>query len=151
MDQQLGAATPGAENKRIIRRYFEEWANTGDPTAADELIATNLVLRHPPAVINSLEDFKQGMASFHQAFPDLRFTIDDPIADGDKVVVHWTLHGTHSGECQGRPTTGKTMTVTGISLFRLADGKIQEITVNMDRLGLQEQLGWLPAPAQTPE
>ena len=56
-------------------------------------------------------------------------------------------HATHSGEYQGHPPTGKTITVTGISIFRLADGKIQEITVNMDRLGQAQQLGWLPAPA----
>ncbi len=144
LDQQLGAANPGAENKRIIGRYFDAWANRGDTAVADELIATNLVLRNPPAVINSLEDYKKGMAGFHKAFPDPRFTIDEPIADGDKVVVRWTLRGTQSGEYQGHPPTGKTIMVTGISLFRIADGKIQEITVNMDRLGMMEQLGWLP-------
>lgn len=150
LDQQLGAANP-AENKRIIRRYFDEWANRGDTTAADELIATNVVLRNPPAVINRLADYKQGMASFHKAFPDLRFTIDEPIADGDRVAVHWMLRGTQSGDYQGRPPTGKPMTVTGISIFRIADKKIQEINVSMDRLGMQEQLGWLPAAAQGPK
>ena len=150
LDQQLGAADPGAENKRIIRRYFDEWANRGDAVAADELIAANVVLRNPPAVINSLEDYKKSMAGFHKAFPDLRFTIDEPIADGDKVVVRWTLRGTQSGEYQGRPPTGNPITVAGISIFRLADGKIQEITVNMDRLGMMEQLEWLPVPRQPP-
>ncbi|MBI2927342.1 MAG: ester cyclase [Verrucomicrobia bacterium] len=145
LDKRLGIANPAAENKRIIRRYFDEWANRGDTATADELIATNLVLRNPPAVLNSLEAYKKSMAGFHQAFPDLRFTIAEPIADGDKVVVHWTLRGTQSGEYQGRPPTGKAITVTGMSLFRIADGKIQEITVNMDRFGMMEQLGWLPA------
>ena len=144
----LGVTNSGAENKHIIRRYFEEWANRGDTAAADELIATNLVLRNPPAVISSLEDYKNSMAGFHKAFPDLRFTIDDPISDGDKVVVHWTLRGTQSGEFQGRPPTGKPITVTGISIFRMANGKIQEITVNMDRLGMMEQLSLLPTAPQ---
>ena len=134
-------------NKEIIRRYFEGWANHGDTTVADELIATNVTLRSPPAILHSLAEYKQGMAVFHTAFPDLRFTIEDVVAEGDKVVVRWTLHATHAGEYQGHPPTGKTITVTGISLFRLADGKIQEITVNMDRLGQAQQLGWLPAPA----
>jgi steroid delta-isomerase-like uncharacterized protein len=133
-------------NKEIIQRYFEEWANRGDKAVADEVIATNLVLRNPPAVIHSLEEYKQRMAAFHAAFPDLRFTIQEQIAEGDKIAVRWTLRATHQGEFQGRPPTGKTFTVTGVSLFRLAEGKIQEINVNMDRFGMMEQLGWLPPP-----
>jgi steroid delta-isomerase-like uncharacterized protein len=134
-------------NKEIIHRYFEEWGNHGDTKAADELIATNVTLRNPPAVLHSLEQYKKGMAAFHTAFPDLHFTVEDVIAEGDKVVVRWSLHGTHRGDYQGRPPTGKTVSVTGMSLFRLADGKIQEITVSMDRLGQWQQLGWLPEPA----
>jgi steroid delta-isomerase-like uncharacterized protein len=151
LEQQLGAGDPAAENERIIRRYFEKWANRGDTTVADELIATNLVLRNPPAVINSLEAYKKGMAAFHAAFPDLRFTVEDLIAEGSRVVVRWTLVGTQRGEFQGRPAAGKAMTVTGTSTFRLAGGKIQEIWVNMDRLAMQEQLGWLPAPPPPPK
>ena len=133
-------------NKEIIHRYFEEWGNHGDAKAADELIATNVTLRNPPAVLHSLEQYKTGMAAFHTAFPDLHFTVEDLIAEGDKVVVRWSLRATHQGEYQGRPPTGKTVSVTGMSLFRLADGKIQEITVSMDRLGQWQQLGWLPEP-----
>ncbi len=132
-------------NKEIIRRYFDGWGNRGNPAVADELIAPNVTLRNPPAILHSLEDYKKGMVVFHRAFPDLHFTIEDLIAEGDKAVVHWTLHATHSGEYQGYPPSGKAITVTGISIFRLADGKIQEITVNMDRLGQAQQLGWLPA------
>ena len=109
------------------------------------------MLRNPPAVIRSLEDYKTGMAKFHAAFPDARYTVEDQIAEGDKVVVRWTLRATQSAEYQGHPPNGKTMTVTGISIFRLADGKIQEITVNMDRLGQMEQLGWLPAAQPPPK
>ena len=113
-------------NKEIIRRYFDGWGNRGDPAVADELIAPNVTLRNPPAILHSLEDYKKGMAVFHRAFPDLHFTIEDLIAEGDKA---------------------KMITVSGISLFRLAGGKIQEITVSMDRLGQAQQLGWLPATA----
>lgn len=134
-------------NDEIIRRYFEEWGNRGDPAVADELIATNVTLRNPPAILHSLAEYKQGMAVFHKAFPDLHFTVEDQIAEGDKIVVRWTLRATQLGEYQGHPPTGKTIAVTGMSLFRLAGGKIQEITVNMDRLGQAQQLGWLPAPA----
>ena len=131
----------------IIHRYFEECANRGNAAVADQLIATNLVLRNPPAVIRSLEDYKNGMAKFHAAFPDARYTVEDQIAEGDKVVVRWTLRATQSMEYQGHLPNGKTMLVTGISIFRLAEGKIQEITVNMARLGQMEQLGWLATAA----
>jgi len=141
-------ADPLQHNKEIIQRYFAEWANRGDAAVADQLIATNLVLRNPPAEIRSLQEYKNIMTKFHAAFPDARYTIEDPIAEGDKVVARWTLRGTQSLEYQGHAPNGKTMTVTGISIFRLADGKIQEITVNMDRLGQMQQLGWLPAPSK---
>jgi steroid delta-isomerase-like uncharacterized protein len=148
-DARTGKALPAPSepvlrNKAIIRRYFEEWANRANPAVADELIVTNLVLSNPPAVIRSLDDYKTGMARFHAAFPDARYSVEDLIAEGDKVVARWTLRATQATEYQGHPPNGKTMTVTGTSIFRLAEGKIQEITVNMDRLGQMEQLGWLP-------
>src|SRR5436309_11415097 len=117
------------QNKDIIRRYFYEWGNHCDTKAANELIATSVTLRSPPAVLRSLEEYKKGMTAFHTAFPDLHFTVEEMIAEGDKVVVRWSLRGTHLGDYQGRPATGKAMSVTGMSLFRLANGKIQEITV----------------------
>lgn len=138
-------------NNEIIQRYFEQWANHGETAVADELIATNVVLRNPPAVLRSLADYKKGMAGFHAAFPDLHFTIEDQIAQGDKVAVRWTLRGTQKADYQGYPASGKPMTVTGISIFRLADGKIREIHVNMDRHGMMEQLGWLPTTAPPPK
>ena len=139
------------QNKELVRRYFEGWANRGDPAVADALIATNVVLRNPPAVIHSLAEYKQGMAVFHTAFPDLKFTIEDEIAERDRIAVRWTLRATHLGEYYSHPPTGKTMTMTGISIFHIADGKIQDITVNMDKLGQALQLGWLPAPSPPPK
>jgi steroid delta-isomerase-like uncharacterized protein len=117
--------------------------NQANAATADELIAPDLMLINPPSVIKSLEEYKRGMATFHAAFPDLHFTIEDLIATGDKVVVRWTLSGTHQGELQGRPATGRKVTITGTSTFRLDAGKIRKIWVNMDRLGMMEQLGWL--------
>lgn len=120
-------------NKAIIARYFEEWADRGNTVVADELLATNLVLRNPPAVIRSLEDYKNGMAKFHAAFPGARYTVEELIAERDKVVARWMLRGKQAVDYQGHTPNGKTMTVTGASIFRLAEGKIQEIWVNMDR------------------
>ena len=139
------------QNKQLVRHYFDGWANHGDPAVADALIATNVVLRNPPAVIRSLADYKQGMTAFHSAFPDLKFTIEEEIAEGNKLAIRWTLRATHLGEYQGHPPTGKMVTVTGVSIFQIADGKIQDITVNMDRLGQFQQLGWLHAFSQPPK
>ena len=138
-------------NKELVLRYFDQWVNRSDPAAVNRLIATNLVLRNPPYVFRSLEEYQTRMAAFHAAFPDARYTIEEQIAEADKVAVRWTLRGTQSGDYQGQPASRKKIAVTGISLLRIAEGQIQEITVNMDRLGLMEQLGWLPAappPAQ---
>lgn len=137
-------------NKELVRCYFEGWANRGDAAVADKLIAPNVVLRNPPATVYSLAEYKEGMSAFHTAFPDLKFAIEDEITEGNEVAVRWTLQATHLGEYQGRAPTGKTVTVTGISIFQIAGGKIQEITVNMDRLGQFQQLGWLPTPALPP-
>jgi steroid delta-isomerase-like uncharacterized protein len=133
------------DNQRAIHRYFEEWANHGHAAVADELIATNLLFHSASTAMNGLAEYKTRLMAFHAAFPDLHYTVEEQIAAGDKVVVRWTLRATQAKEYQGHPPNGKTMTVTGISIFRLADGKIQEIWVNMDRYGQMEQLGWLPA------
>lgn len=138
------------QNGEIVRRYFEGWANRGDPAVADALIATDVVLRNPPAVVHGLAAYKRGMAAFHTAFPDLNFTIEDEIAEGNKVVIRWTMRGTHRGEYQGRAASGKRVFVTGISIFRIVDGRIKHITVNMDRFGQYEQLGWLPGAGPAP-
>lgn len=138
-------------NQDMVQRYFDRWANHGDAAAADELIATNVVLHSPPALINGLADYKKGMAGFHAAFPDLHFTIEDQISERDKVVVRWTLRGTQMQDYQGHPPSRQMMTVTGVSIFRIAVGKIQEIHVNMDRLGMMGQLGWLPANVPPPK
>jgi steroid delta-isomerase-like uncharacterized protein len=138
------------KNKEIVRHYFQGWANRGDPTVADALISTNVVLRNPPHIVHSLTEYKQGMAAFHTAFPDLQFRIEDEIAEGNRIAVRWTMRATHLGEYQSHQPTGKRVAVSGISIFQIADGKIQEITVNMDRLGQLQQLGWLPVPTRPP-
>lgn len=132
-------------NVRIVRRYFDEWANQGNVKAADELIAADMVLRNPPLVVEGLETYKKSMVGFHTAFPDLHFTVEDLVAQGPKVLVRWSLTGTQQGPFQGRPASGKRVAITGMSLFRLEAGKIREIWVNMDRAALAEQLGPLPS------
>lgn len=135
-------------NQEIVRQYFEGWANRADPAVADELIAPDMTLSNPPSTVRGLAAYKEGMNEFHAAFPDLQFTIDDVIADESKAAALWTLRATQRGAYHGKPATGRSVTVTGISAFRIADGQITEITVAMDRLGLLQQLGWLPEGSQ---
>ena len=138
------------DHKEMIQRYFDRWANHGDTAVADELMASDLVLSNPPAVLRSLAEYKASMSKFHAAFPDLRFTVDELVAERDLVVARWTLRATQQGDYAGHDASGKSMTIGGVSTFRISGGKIGDIHVSMDRLGMQHQLGWLPAPAPAP-
>ncbi len=144
----LGTLSRGAapDNEAIIRRYFEGWANRADTRVADEVISTDLMMHHGEVKTEGLEIFKKSMAGFHVVFPDLHFAVEDLIAAQDKVLVRWLMTGTQRGEYLGQPPSDKAVRVTGMSLFRLADGKIQEIWVSMDRLELMQQLGLVTLP-----
>ena len=126
--------TPIAEiNKATIRRLFAEvWV--GDVAAADRFYA-------PGPQLDGLKDFA---AALYLAIPDWRVTIDDLVSEGDKVAVRWTGRGTHLGEWQGRPPTGRQVTTTGIDIERFADGKIVQEDGEVDMLGFLLQLGALP-------
>jgi steroid delta-isomerase-like uncharacterized protein len=127
------------ENKAVIRRVVEEGWNKGNVDIFDELAATDVV--HHDYKTRGLEAFKQAIAADMTAFPDLKVTIEDMIAEGDKVVVRYTFRGTQKGETQGILPTGKHVTVTGIFICRCAGGKIVEEWENWDDLGLFQQLG----------
>jgi predicted ester cyclase len=116
---------------------------------ADELFVTNYVNHFmPPEHPQGLEAEKQFMATFLTAFPDVQVTIEDMIAEGDKVVGRVTYRGTHKGEFSGIPLTGKTVTFGGIDIVRFADGKAVENWFSGDTLGLMQQLGAIPAPVE---
>jgi len=138
--------TVEGHNRELIQRYFAEWANQGDVTAADELIAPDVTLINPPTTLRSLAEYKASMTAFHTGFPDLHFTVEDLVAAGDRVAVRWNLRGMQRGEFAGRPPSGRPVAITGMSTFRIADGKIREIWVNLDRLSLMQQLGWTLTP-----
>jgi predicted ester cyclase len=91
-----------------------------------------------------LEACLNHFAVYRKAIPDQHWTVEDQIAEGDKVVVLWTLRGTHAGELMGIPPTGRELTMTGISVFRIAGGKLIEDWVQSDTLGLFQQLGAFP-------
>jgi steroid delta-isomerase-like uncharacterized protein len=134
------------QNKALSRRIAEECFNKGNLAVADEVIAADFVDHSaPPGLAPGVEGFKQLVAMYRNAFPDIRTTIDDVIAEGDKVVIRWTGRGTHKGELMGIAPTGKTVTVTGIGIDRIANGKIVEHWESFDQLGMMQQLGVIPA------
>ena len=136
-------------NKTIARRLFDEVWNKGNLAVLNEIIAKDHVNSGPgtlPGLPTGPEGTKQLVTVYRNAFPDLRFTIDEQIAEGDKVVTRWTAHGTHQGELAGMPPTNKTATVTGIAVDRIVNGKFAESWGVFDQFGMLQQLGVIPTP-----
>ena len=135
------------ENKALIRRGTEI-LNRGNvteiSTTLDELFVPDFVRHDPAGGFRSREDYKQFLFSLLAALPG-QFTIEDLIAEGDKVVLRYAFHGTHQGQWRGLPPTGKPVTFTGIFIYRILDGKVVEGWENADALGLVQQLGLIPA------
>lgn len=138
-----------AANKALSRRLVEEAFNAGRLEVVDELVARDYVGHDPslPEDARGPDGVKELIAGYRAAFPDIRVTVEDQIAEGDMVVTRWAATGTHQGELMGMPATGKQGTVTGITIDRITDGKIVESWDNWDTLGLMQQLGAIPAPA----
>lgn len=135
------------QNKSIVRRWIEEGWNKGNLSLVDQVYTADVVQHDPgsPVPVTSSAALKQYVGVFLGALPDLHFTIDDLIAEGDKVAWRFTSHGTQTGPLMNIPPTGKGSDVTGMVFFRLVDGKIAEVWVNYDNLGLLQQLGVIPA------
>ncbi len=121
------------QNETVVRRLIEEVWSRGNLVVVDELIARDY-LGHSSTETHGTEGYKGFFATQHKAFPDVRYTVEDVIAAGDKVVTRWVARGTHQGEFQSIPPTGKQGIVTGISIFRVADGKVVECWTNLDEL-----------------
>ncbi len=136
------------ENKALSRRLIEEVWNQGNLAVIDELIAPNYVDHDPTGPIQGPEGMKQFVSMYLTAYPDTHFTIEDQIAEGDRVVTRWTARGTHKGPLMGIPPTGKQVTVAGISIDRVVNGKLVEDWTSYDALGMMQQLGVVPAPGQ---
>jgi len=139
------------EIKALERRWCEEW-NKGKAAAMaviDELHAPDYVW-HPSTGKDTrdLKDYKQSNSEIFSAFPDAHLTIDDMVAEGNKVVIRWTLTGTHKGEFMGIPPTNKKVKVWGISIDRVAGGKFVETWERSDDLGFMQQLGLVLKPGK---
>jgi steroid delta-isomerase-like uncharacterized protein len=147
----LPERSAGETNKGILRRFAARVWNERDLSVVDECTADGFI-QHNTGTAEPLtkEGFKRQLAEMHSAFPDLRFTVDDLLADGDKIVARWTIQGTHLGRLQGFPPTGRAVTFSGMTIIRFVDGKAQEEWVNFDVFGMMRQIGVIPDPAAGP-
>ena len=135
-----------AENKAIMQRLIEEF-NRGNDEIYDELVSPDYVNHtDPPGPMATREGWKQKAAMFHKAFPDLHVEIDQIIAEGDLVVTAITSTGTHQGEVMGIPATGKKVSVRGVHINKIVDGKIVARWELTDMMGLMVQLGVVTPP-----
>jgi steroid delta-isomerase-like uncharacterized protein len=135
------------ENKAIMNRLMEEVLNKKNLAAADEIVAEDFVELDPlPGQEQGREGLKQILSMFFAAFPDLRWTVEEQIAEGDKVVSRFTWRGTHRGEFLGISPTGGQVTVKGVVIDRVVEGQFVESRILMDNLGMMQQLGVIPAP-----
>jgi steroid delta-isomerase-like uncharacterized protein len=135
------------QNKALVRRLMEEVINQGNTSLVDELFAPDFVEHEelPPGIPSGIEAVKTLFTMFHSAFPDFQVTVDDLIAEGDKVVVRSTWSGTHKGEFMGIPPSGQSVSFGVYDIIRMAGGKVVEHWGQMDNMGLMQQLGVVPA------
>jgi steroid delta-isomerase-like uncharacterized protein len=114
-------------NKAVIRRVFEEVIPAGDPTGMRDLVAADFLDHDPlPGQPAGLEGAEYVVSTMHGAHPDLRFAIDDLVAEGDRVTIRWTMRATNTGPMLGRPASGQQVEYSAIVVFRIADGQIAE-------------------------
>jgi steroid delta-isomerase-like uncharacterized protein len=135
-------------NIAIVRKFFEAGPSKGDLVAADALLHPEFSLHTPlPTPGPGIVEMNNVITTCRAAFHGLHVTIDDIMADGNKVTARFTARGTHNGEFMGVPPTGKAITLTAIEIFRIKDGKIAELWGEVNLMGLMQQLGMVPGSA----
>jgi steroid delta-isomerase-like uncharacterized protein len=139
---------PTERNKALVRRWIEEGFNKRSLIVVDEVFAKRFAVN---GQVIGRDGLKKSMTRHLKGFPDLHVTIDDIVAEGSKVGIWYTVEGTHRGEFEGIPPTGKQVNWFGFDLFTIEDGKISEGRFVSDLLGLLRQLGATLSPPQTPE
>jgi steroid delta-isomerase-like uncharacterized protein len=136
------------EHKTLARRSWEI-VNQHNPDLIDEMYAPDFVWHEPDQDIHGSEEAKQFVSTFFDAFPDLNVTIEDKVAEGDKVVTRWTIRGTHQGELMGIAPTEKQIELQGITIHRIEGDKIAEEWERCDNLGMMQQLGVVAEPGRS--
>lgn len=138
------------ELKVLMKLFFEDIWNKGNISALEVFLEPDFMYHNPifPETGNGIEGYRQIVTTLRAAFPDMQWIVEDVLADGDKVVTRWTMHGTHTGTYLGIPPTGKTVKFSGISINRFVGGRIAEQWVVSDALGFLLQEGYLPGVRQ---
>jgi steroid delta-isomerase-like uncharacterized protein len=133
------------ENKALARRWADIF-NQGNLDLVEEIYAPGFV-NHDPAMpedVRGLEGAREFYGMYQSAFPDTEITIEDQVAEGDKVVTRWTARGTHQGDLMGVPPSGNRVEVAGITISRIEGGKVAEEWNNYDALGMMQAIGAVP-------
>lgn len=148
-NKQMSDNKPLSDNKQIARRFMDECWNQGKLESIRELMSESCRHHDPvfPSLASGAENIKRHIATCRSGFPDLKFTIDDTVAERNEVVHHWTAQGTHKGQFLGMQPTNKQATVTGTSIFRIENGKISEQWSDWNLMSMMEQLG-VTAPSK---
>jgi len=131
------------DNKQIAQRFMEECWNKGNLSVISDLLTANCRYHDPvfPHLTSGADNIRDHIANCRRGFPDARITIDDTIAEGNEVVHHWTITGTHKGQFLGLAPTNKKATVSGTSIFHIQNSKIAEQWSDWNLMSLMEQLG----------
>lgn len=133
------------DNKTLARRLYDEVLNRGDLAVADEFLAPDLIDHEAgPEAPRGTETMKAFVTTLRTGFPDLRFTVEDVIAEGDLVACRFTMTGTNTGGFMDAPATGRSVSVQGVDIMRFRDGRVIEHWGITDQLSLLQQLGLLP-------
>lgn len=149
-DTPASDSGPQARGRRLVRRFFDDVFNERRHDAAAEVLASDFVAHHPafPEGIRGVDGVMQTAAVFREGFSDLRYEVDDLVAEGDRVACRWTARGTHDGVFMGVPASGRPAVFVGCDIFRVADDRLVEAWVVSDLLGVMQQIGALPTPQQ---
>ncbi len=131
-------------NTVLADRVWDEIWHQGDLSRLDDLFTVDFVRHDPGRELHGIDQNRQFILGLRTAFPDLRFTMEDQIAEGDKVVVRYRFQGTHLGAFQGLPPTSRQVSYTGILIYRMTGGKIAEQWTEFDLLGFLRQLSVIP-------
>jgi steroid delta-isomerase-like uncharacterized protein len=135
-------------NKKLARRYFEEFLNQGNLCVADELCHANVAYRSPVVSIDGADRLKRFFLMIRKAFPDLHYVVEDLVAEGDKVVSSFSSRGTCLGGFEGTPLSGRQFSVPGVTILCMHDGRISEVRSFWDIYTQMQQLHWMPPAAK---
>ncbi len=141
-------STTAAENKATVQHLYEQLFNQGNLSVADEVIAPDFINHNaPPGSNRGPESMRQLITMLSTAFPDMHYTVEEIVAEGNTVVIRVTASGTHQGPFQGMPPTGRSVRQDQMHFIHFRDGKVVEHRAVRDDLGMMRQLGVIPAPA----